>query len=98
MAGAVTSTSPQPSPAVAFDQVSFSFDEHIVLRDVSFEVPKGSMRIVLGRSGSGKSVMIKLILGLLKPDSGAIYVNGERVDTMREQDLFRVRADVGMMF
>ena len=53
------------TPAVVFDKVSFAFDDHVVLRDVSFTVPKGSMRILLGASGAGKSVVLKLILGLL---------------------------------
>ena len=57
------------TPAVEFDGVSLAFDEHVVLHDVSFTVPKGSMRILLGASGAGKSVMLKLILGLFRPDS-----------------------------
>ena len=86
------------SPAVVFEHVAFAFDEHEVLRDVSFTVPKGSMRMVLGASGSGKSVMLKLILGLLRPDSGRITVNGQRIDTMTEVDLLRLRIDIGMSF
>lgn len=84
--------------AVEFDRVSFAFDQHVILRDVSFTVPKGTMTILLGESGVGKSVTLKLILGLLRPDGGAIRVNGERVDTMGEQELMRVRADIGMVF
>jgi phospholipid/cholesterol/gamma-HCH transport system ATP-binding protein len=86
------------SPAVVFEKVSFAFDEHVVLRDVSFSVPRGSMRILLGASGVGKSVVLKLILGLLRPDSGEILVNGERIDRMAESDLMRVRGDIGMLF
>jgi phospholipid/cholesterol/gamma-HCH transport system ATP-binding protein len=84
--------------AVRFDKVSFAFDDHVVLRDASFSVPKGSMSILLGASGSGKSIVLKLILGLLRPDAGAIYVNGERIDQMSEYDLLRVRGDIGMSF
>jgi phospholipid/cholesterol/gamma-HCH transport system ATP-binding protein len=83
---------------VVFEHVSLAFDEHQVLRDVSFAIPKGSMRILLGASGTGKSVILKLILGLLCPDAGRIEVNGERIDQMKEQDLLRVRADIGMLF
>jgi phospholipid/cholesterol/gamma-HCH transport system ATP-binding protein len=86
------------SPAVVFDKVSFAFDDHVVLREISFSVPTGSMRILLGASGSGKSVLLKLALGLLRPDSGAILVNGQRIDDMPERDLLRIRADIGMMF
>jgi phospholipid/cholesterol/gamma-HCH transport system ATP-binding protein len=86
------------SPAVVFDRVSFSFDEHVVLHDLSFSVPKGSMKILLGASGAGKSVVLKLILGLFRPDSGTIHVNGQRIDDMPEHDLMGMRADIGMLF
>jgi phospholipid/cholesterol/gamma-HCH transport system ATP-binding protein len=86
------------APAVVFDKVSFAFDDHVVLRDISFSVPRGSMRIVLGASGTGKSVVLKLILGLLQPDAGRIHVNGQRVDGMSERELMRTRADIGMLF
>jgi phospholipid/cholesterol/gamma-HCH transport system ATP-binding protein len=91
-------TSPAAEAAVAFDRVSFGFDEHVVLKDVSFSIPRGSMRILLGASGSGKSVLLKLILGLLRPDSGRIFVHGHRTDDMSERDLMQVRADIGMLF
>jgi phospholipid/cholesterol/gamma-HCH transport system ATP-binding protein len=83
---------------VVFDKVSFAFDEHVVLRDISFSVPKGGMKILLGASGTGKSVMLKLVLGLLRPDAGTILVDGQRVDGMTEHDLMRVRGDIGMLF
>ncbi|MGE0448159.1 MAG: ABC transporter ATP-binding protein [Vicinamibacterales bacterium] len=84
--------------AVVFEHVSFAFDDHVVLRDVSFTVPKGRMCILLGASGAGKSVLLKLILGLFRPDSGAITVDGHRVDQMRERDLMQVRGEIGMLF
>src|SRR5438270_11132068 len=84
--------------AVAFDHVTFGFDDHIVLRDVSFSVAKGGMSILLGASGAGKSVILKLILGLLRPDGGQISVNGERVDNLTEGALLRVRDSIGMVF
>ena len=84
--------------AVEFSHVSLAFDDHLVLDDLSFSIPKGAMRILFGVSGSGKSVMLKLILGLLRPDSGTVTVNGERVDNMVERDLLRVRSDIGMVF
>jgi phospholipid/cholesterol/gamma-HCH transport system ATP-binding protein len=87
-----------PDPVIVVDHVSFAFDEHVVLRDISFSVAKGSLRFVLGASGSGKSVLLKLILGLLRPDEGTIAVNGQRIDNMPERDLLRLRADVGMVF
>ena len=84
--------------AIQFDNVTFAFDDHVVLRNTTFNVPAGSMRILLGASGSGKSIILKLIMGLLRPDSGAIVVNGQRVDQMPERDLLQLRGDMGMAF
>ena len=84
--------------AVVFDRVSLAFDDNVVLRDLSFSVRTGHMTILIGASGVGKSVVLKLILGLLKPDSGVIRVNGERIDTMTETQMMRVREDIGMLF
>lgn len=86
------------TPAVAFDGVSFAYDDHVVLRDLSFTVPVGAMKVLLGASGSGKSVLLKLILGLLRPDAGAIWVNGQRIDQLPETELLRLRSDIGMSF
>lgn len=93
-----TGTATRPPNAVIFDGVSLAFDDHVVLQDLSFTIPTGAMRILLGASGSGKSVILKLILGLLRPDAGTVTVNGHRVDTMSEQDLLKMRADIGMSF
>jgi phospholipid/cholesterol/gamma-HCH transport system ATP-binding protein len=86
------------SPAIEFRNVSIAFDQNVVLRDLSFRIPRGAMRILLGRSGSGKSVLLKLILGLLRPDTGEVLVNGKEVDHMPEQELLFVRGDIGMVF
>lgn len=87
-----------PAPAIVVEGVHFAFDDHVVLRDVSLTVPSGEMTILLGASGSGKSVLLKLILGLFRPDAGTILVHGERVDQMPEHDLLRLRGDIGMLF
>ncbi len=86
------------SPAVVFENVSLAFDDHVVLRDLSFTVPQGSMRILLGASGAGKSLVLKLILGLLRPDSGRIVVDGQCVTELEERDLLAMRSDIGMVF
>ena len=86
------------SAAVVFDKVSLAFDEKVVLREVSFSLLPGHTKIILGASGSGKSCLLKLILGLLKPDGGEIWVNGARVDTMSEVELMKVRNHLGMVF
>jgi phospholipid/cholesterol/gamma-HCH transport system ATP-binding protein len=98
MPASETNRHPATSPAVVFDRVSFAFDDHVVLRDLSFTLPKGRTKVLLGASGSGKSIILKLILGLLRPDSGAILVNGQQIHTMSEGDLLQVRADIGMLF
>ena len=86
------------APAVAFEDVSLAFDEHAVLQHLTFELPRGAMRILLGSSGAGKSLVLKLILGLLPPDSGRVFVNGRRIDNLPERDLLQLRADIGMLF
>jgi phospholipid/cholesterol/gamma-HCH transport system ATP-binding protein len=85
-------------PIVVFDHVSLAFDEKVILRDISFTLKTAHTKIFLGASGAGKSTILRLILGLLKPDSGQIFVNGERVDNMKENALMQVRADLGMVF
>ncbi len=88
----------EDEPIVVFDHVSLSFDDTVVLRDVSFTLRRGHTKIILGASGAGKSISLKLILGLLKPDAGRIWVNGQRVDEHSEKQMMKVRADIGMVF
>ena len=83
---------------MVFDKVSLAFDDKVILKGISFTVITGHTKIILGASGSGKSTILKLILGLLRPDEGVIWVNGERVDEMTELQLMKVRADLGMVF
>jgi phospholipid/cholesterol/gamma-HCH transport system ATP-binding protein len=85
-------------PVVVFDHVSLAFDDTVVLRDVSFTVNAGRLKVLLGASGAGKSVILKMIIGLLKPDSGSISINGRRIDNMSEVQLMEVRGDIGMLF
>ncbi len=86
------------APVVLFDKVNLSFDEKVILRDVTFSVRAGHTKIFLGASGAGKSTVLKLMLGLLKPDSGTIWVLGHRVDLMNEAQLMGVRHHMGMVF
>ena len=95
---AATPPPPAGDMAVVFENVTLAFDQQVVLKDLSFSVAKGAMRMLLGASGAGKSVVLKLILGLMRPDSGTILVDGQRVDTMAERDLLRLRADMGIAF
>src|SRR5262245_2553176 len=86
------------TPVIEFDKVSLAFDDNVILSEISFTLYSGHTKILLGASGSGKYTILKLILGLLKPDSGTILVNGDRVDDMAELEMMRVRADLGMVF
>jgi phospholipid/cholesterol/gamma-HCH transport system ATP-binding protein len=97
---AATMTRPAAAgrPVIVLEKVSLAFDEKVVLREVSFTLLPGHTKVILGASGSGKSTILKLILGLWKPDGGAIWVNGERVDTMSEPGLMKMRDDIGMVF
>ncbi|HWT46348.1 MAG TPA: ATP-binding cassette domain-containing protein [Vicinamibacterales bacterium] len=85
-------------PIIVFDKVNLAFDEKVILREVSFTLLTGHTKIILGASGAGKSTILRLILGLLKPDAGRIFVNGEEIERMSETELMRVRADLGIVF
>ena len=84
--------------AIALSQVSKKFGEREVLKQVSFEVAPGEALCILGRSGTGKSVTLKLIVGLLKPDRGSIYIQGEDIVPMNEDGLSRIRRSIGFLF
>jgi phospholipid/cholesterol/gamma-HCH transport system ATP-binding protein len=83
---------------IEFRNVSKAFDEHVVLDDVSFHVDRGQTSVILGRSGVGKSVALKHILGFLKPDSGRIIVAGEDITDWSEEQMAAVRRRVTMVF
>jgi phospholipid/cholesterol/gamma-HCH transport system ATP-binding protein len=85
-------------PVVVFEDVSISFDQNEVLKNISFQLMPGESRIILGPAGCGKSVLLKLANGLLRPDSGRIYVFGNEIDVMPEEELFTLRDRIGMVF
>ncbi len=91
-------TATSAKPIVVFENVSVTFDVKPVLNNISFTVREGETRIILGPAGCGKSVLLKLANGLLKPDSGTITVLGNQVSSMREVDLFKLRERIGMVF
>ena len=86
------------TPAIEFKDVTLSFDDRVILENLSFTVQKGETKIILGGSGGGKSTTIKLILGLLKPDSGRIIVDGEDITEHTEAQMMSVRKKIGMVF
>src|SRR6476659_3040043 len=85
-------------PAIEFRNVVLAFDDRVILNSLSFKVMKGETKIILGGSGGGKSTIIKLVLGLLKPDSGQILVDGEDVTEYSEYQMMSVRKKIGMVF
>jgi phospholipid/cholesterol/gamma-HCH transport system ATP-binding protein len=93
-----TETLQADEPVVVCKDVSITFDVKPVLQNISFSVNPGETRIILGPAGCGKSVLMKLVNGLLKPDTGSIKVFGEEIVTMSEDQLFKLRARVGMVF
>jgi phospholipid/cholesterol/gamma-HCH transport system ATP-binding protein len=86
------------APVVLFDKVWLAFDDKVILRDVTFSVRSGHTKIFLGASGAGKSTILKLMLGLLRPDEGMVWVLGHRVDVMPEMQLMGLRHHMGMVF
>jgi phospholipid/cholesterol/gamma-HCH transport system ATP-binding protein len=87
-----------PGPYIAFDRVSIAFDSLVVLEDVSFSILPGETLCILGRSGVGKSVALKIVMGFLKPDSGRVLVAGEDISRFSERELQAVRRKVTMVF
>ena len=85
-------------PAIEFRDVVLAFDERVILDHLSFRVMKGETKIILGGSGGGKSTIIKLVLGLLKPDSGQVLVDGEDITNHGEEQMMSVRKKIGMVF
>jgi phospholipid/cholesterol/gamma-HCH transport system ATP-binding protein len=86
------------TPAIEFKRVYKYYDDKPVLKDISFSVRRGETKIILGGSGSGKSTILKLIVGLFKPDEGEIWVDGEEISSYRETKLMEVRKKIGMVF
>jgi phospholipid/cholesterol/gamma-HCH transport system ATP-binding protein len=100
-AGTITATealAAPGAPVIVLDHVSLAFDDHVILRDVSFTLIAGHTKIMLGASGAGKSLTLKIILGLIRADAGLVWVNGQRVDQLTETELIAVRSEVGMVF
>jgi phospholipid/cholesterol/gamma-HCH transport system ATP-binding protein len=89
---------PDKPTTIIFDNVSLSFEENQVLDSVSFHLQRGETKAVLGVAGAGKTLILKLAMGLIKPDSGRIFVLGQEVTAMRERDLFELRRQIGMVF
>jgi len=86
------------NPVVVFEHVSIGFEGKAILKDISFAVHPGETRMLLGPAGGGKSVLLKLVDGLIRPDEGRIFVFGKEVSSMPERELLQLRASIGMVF
>jgi phospholipid/cholesterol/gamma-HCH transport system ATP-binding protein len=83
---------------IEFNNVTKIFNDEVVLTDLSFRINQGETKIIIGESGCGKSTILKLILGLIKPDSGSIRINGQDISQMSERNLVAIRSRIGMVF
>jgi phospholipid/cholesterol/gamma-HCH transport system ATP-binding protein len=98
LSAASPENSPEAEPIIVFDDVSISFGEHAVLQNVSFFVARGQTLCILGRSGVGKSVALRVLMGFLKPDSGSVHVEGKEITGLDEDGMQEVRKRVTMVF
>jgi phospholipid/cholesterol/gamma-HCH transport system ATP-binding protein len=87
-----------PGPMIEFRDVSLAFGRKVVLDGVSFKVMPGEMKVVLGQSGSGKSTILRLVMGLLKPDGGQIFINGTEISQLEDEELNQVRKKMSIVF
>ena len=88
----------QPQPVIVFEEVAISFEGNKVLDGISFSLERGETKALLGVAGAGKSTILKLSMGLVKPDHGRIWVLDQEVTAMKEEDLFELRRKLGMVF
>jgi phospholipid/cholesterol/gamma-HCH transport system ATP-binding protein len=95
---ATASTAEQRGAIITFEEVTIEFEEKMVLEDVSFDLKQGETKVLLGIAGAGKTTILKLVLGLIKPDRGRITVLGQDVSAMPEVELFDLRRRIGMVF
>src|SRR5215510_6806907 len=89
---------PASDAIISIKGLTKSFGSHTVLEDMSFDIPRGQISAIMGPSGTGKSVLLKHIIGLLKPDRGEVWFEGQRVDKMSERELVEVRRNFGFLF
>lgn len=94
----VVASSNDSAPAIIFEDVALAFGDNEVLRGISFHLPRAETKAIFGVAGSGKSLILKLAMGLIRPDSGRITVLGEDVTKMPEDELYELRGKIGMVF
>ena len=87
-----------PGVVLKFDQVYLRFGDAVAMDNISFEMPAGETRVILGAAGSGKTTLLKTALGLLQPDHGGVYLYGRDITNLKERELFQIRSKVGVLF
>jgi len=95
---AASAGQPASGDAIVFENVELAFEQKVILDGISFRLARGETKAIFGVAGSGKSTLLKLALGLLRPDGGRIWVLGEEITRMKEDDLFELRRRVGIVF
>jgi phospholipid/cholesterol/gamma-HCH transport system ATP-binding protein len=95
---ASVTTKDNSASAIVFEDVALAFPGNNVLRGISFRLARGETKALFGVAGSGKSLILKMVLGLIRPDSGRILVLGQDVTQMQEKELFDLRSKIGMVF
>lgn len=83
---------------IRFRNVTKKYEDHTVLQNFDLEVRRGETLVLLGGSGSGKSTILKMVVGLVRPDSGSVFVDGEEITRLREEDLMPIRRKIGIVF
>jgi phospholipid/cholesterol/gamma-HCH transport system ATP-binding protein len=91
-------TTPVSDAVISIQGVSKQFGSHVVLEDITFDVPRGETSAILGPSGTGKSVLLKVVIGLLRPETGQVYIDGEPIVGVREKEVLRIRRKIGVLF
>jgi phospholipid/cholesterol/gamma-HCH transport system ATP-binding protein len=94
----VQNASPESDAVISIQGITKRFGSHTVLEDITFDVPRGKTSAVLGPSGTGKSVLLKTLIGLLTPEAGQVYIDGEPMVGVREKDVMRIRRKLGVLF
>src|ERR1700722_6131944 len=89
---------PMSDAVISIQGVTKRFGSHTVLQDVTFDVPKGKTSAVLGPSGTGKSVLLKTVIGLLRPEAGQVFIDGDPIVGVREKEVLRIRRKIGVLF
>jgi phospholipid/cholesterol/gamma-HCH transport system ATP-binding protein len=87
-----------PDPMISIQGITKRFGTHTVLQDVTFDVPRGKTSAILGPSGTGKSVLLKTVIGLLRPEAGQVYIDGEAIVGVKEKEVLRIRRKIGVLF